>query len=254
MILTILLPIFTIILLSFVPSGSWMVSYYPQEFSCRNYLDIMTRSRMFAPFLNSIVMGLLAASAGLIVALPSSYIIVKTTSRIKWLVELLVMLPWAMPASAIAINIINTFNEPSLFSFNVVLVGTSILLPLGYFIKSLPIMVKTINISFQTLNETYLESSLSLGASKFQTFSRIVLPIISPGLLAGFLLIFIRSIGEYTISVFLYNASNKPVSIAMVNGVFEYNIGLAMAYGTLLILVTSISTLCLSKLLSLQAQ
>jgi iron(III) transport system permease protein len=58
--------------------------------------------------------------------------------------------------------------------------------------------------------------------------------------------VFVRSIGEYTVSAFLYTASNKPVSIAMVNAIFEYDIGLAMAYGTLLIALT----VCLSTVIS----
>ena len=237
-IFSILLPVFTIILVSFVPSSSWMVNYFPNAFTLQNYVDVFTSARKIQPFFNSIVLALAAAGFGMCIALPSSFIIVKQKWRIKWLVEFLVMLPWAIPASAIAINIINAFNRPSIFSMNAVLVGTSILLPMGYVVRSLPIMVKTMNVSFQNLNDNLIEASKSLGASFFHTFRRIVLPIVFPGVLAGFLIVFIRSIGEYTISVFLYNASNKPMSIAMVNAVFEYNIGMAMAYGTLLILLT----------------
>ncbi|MGL1930934.1 MAG: iron ABC transporter permease [Desulfotalea sp.] len=251
MVTTILLPIFTIILVSLVPSSSWMVNYFPQEFSLENYQTIFTSSRKTQPFFNSITMAIVASAVGLIVALWASYIIVKTKHPLRLLVEFLVMLPWAIPASAIAINIINAFNEPSIFSFNKVLVGTSILLPLGYFIRSLPIVVKILNLSFQNLNDGYIEASKSLGASKFYTFRRIALPIIFPGILAGFLLIFIRSIGEYTVSLFLYNASNKPISIAMVNAVFEYNMGLAMAYGTLLVFLTFVLSVMISRFMKL---
>ncbi len=247
LIVTILLPVFSILLMSFVKSQTLMVNIFPQEFTCENYLEIFIRSRKFAPFLNSIIMALLASLLGLAVAIPSSYLIVKTKSKLKWLVEILVMLPWVMPASAIAINIINAYNTPNIFSLNSVLVGTFILLPLGYFVRSIPLMVKTTSISFQNLNATYIEASKSLGASRIQTFIKIVLPMISPGLIAGFLLVFVRSIGEYTISVFLYTPSNKPVSIAVVNGIFEYNIGLAMAYGTLLILITTVLSSMISK-------
>ncbi|THB77140.1 MAG: iron ABC transporter permease [Desulfobulbaceae bacterium] len=235
---SILLPLATIILVSFVPSSSWMVNYFPQEFTIENYTETFSSSRKLQPFFNSTVMALLAAWVGLLVAIPSSFVIVKTKLKAKWLVELLTMLPWAIPASAIAINIINAFNKPSIFSLNEVLVGTSILLPLGYLVRTLPVVVKTLNVSFQNLNENYIEASKSLGGSSFYTFRKITIPILYPGIIAGFLLIFIRSIGEYTVSVFLYNASNKPLSIAMVNGIFEYNIGLAMAYGTMLIFLT----------------
>jgi iron(III) transport system permease protein len=247
LIVTILLPVATIIVLSFVPSGSWMVSYFPTDFSFQNYIDIFSSSRKFEPFLNSIVMALVAAGAGVLIAVPSSYLIVKSTIRLKWVVEMLTMLPWAVPASAIAINIINAFNGPSVFTFNAVLVGTSILLPLGYLVKSLPLAVRVLNLSLEKLNETYIEVSTSLGAGKFMTFVRVVLPMLSPGLMAGFLLIFIRCIGEYTISVFLFNASNRPISIAMVNAVFEYNIGLAMAYGSLLVVLTAFLSMAMSR-------
>ncbi len=250
LIVSILLPVFTIVLVSFVPSSLWMIRYFPSEFTLENYSLIISSARKIQPFFNSMMMALSAAGLGLAIGIPSSYVIVKTSTRFRWLVELLVMLPWAIPASAIAINLINAFNTPSLFSCNTILVGSFILLPLGYFIRSLPIMVKTLNISFQNLNEEYIEVSKCLGAGRFRTFQRITVPMIFPGILAGFLLIFIRSMGEYTVSVFLYNASNKPMAIAMVNGVFEYNLGLAMAYGTLLILLTFVLSFVITRFFS----
>ena len=250
LIITILLPVITIIIVSLTPSRSWMVNYFPTGFTLENYAGIFTSSRKLQPFINSILMALAAGTAGLFIAVPASYAIIKTTTKFKWLIEFLTMLPWAIPCSAIAINLINTFNTPTPLALNTVLVGTSVLLPLGYLIRSLPIMVKTLNISYQSLNDTYLEGSRNLGANALQTFRKISVPILFPAILAAFLLMFIRSIGEYTVSVFLYNASNKPMSIAMVNGIFEYNIGLAMAYGSLLILLTGILSILISNIFS----
>lgn len=249
LIASILLPVVAIVVVSFVPSSFWMMNYFPQKFTLDNYGAIFTSSRKMQPFLNSSIMAIAAAAAGLLVAIPSSFVIVKSRLKSKWLIEFLTMLPWAIPSSAIAINIINVFNERTIFSFNEILVGTSILLPLGYLVRSLPIMVKTLNVSFQNLNDVYIEASRSLGGNGFQTFKNVAVPILFPGILAGFLLMFIRSIGEYTISVFLYTASNKPLSIAMVNGVFEYDLGLAMAYGSLLILLTLFLTVLMNRFL-----
>jgi iron(III) transport system permease protein len=250
LIASILLPVFTIVLVSFVPSSLWMTRYFPRAFTWENYALIVSNARKMQPFINSMAMALSAAGLGLVIGIPSSYVIVKSSTRLKWLVELLVMLPWAIPASAIAINLINAFNTPSPFSFNTVLVGSFLLLPLGYFIRSLPIMIKTLNVSFQNLNDEYVEASKCLGAGRLLTFRRITVPMIFPGIMAGFLLIFIRSLGEYTVSVFLYNTSNKPMSIAMVNGVFEYNLGLAMAYGSLLILFTFALSFVITRFLA----
>jgi iron(III) transport system permease protein len=253
LILVVMLPVITIIILSFVPSGSWMVDIYPKEFSWQNYLDIVTRTRKLAPFMNSVTMSVIASLIGLAVALPSSFILVKTTLRLRWLLETLTMIPWAIPASAVAINIINTFSQATIFTFNTILVGTTFLLPLAYCVRSLPVMVKITNISFQNLSDAVIEASRSLGATPLQTVRNIAIPILRPGIMAALLVTFIRSIGDYTVSVLLYNASNRPVSIAMVDAIFEYNIGLSMAYGTLLIVLTGSLSILIGRLLQSKA-
>ncbi|MEF9955234.1 MAG: ABC transporter permease subunit [Clostridium sp.] len=76
-----------------------------------------------------------------------------------------------------------------------------------------------------------------LGAGKFYSFSTIVVPIVMPSILSGAILAYIRTIGEYTMSGFLYGVHNQPVSIAMVSAIQEYDIGLAMGYGALTIVI-----------------
>lgn len=248
LIIFILLPVFTIVILSFVTPGTWLVDIFPKEFSVDNYMRIFTKSRSMAPFINSINMSIIAAGIGVTVAIPCSYIIVKSKSRFRGIIEILAMLPWAIPASSIALNLINAFNKPNIFAFNNALVGKYVIIPIAYFIGILPLLLRSINISMYNLNDTYEEASKSLGASWFYTFRKITLPIIMPGILSGIVLGFIRCIGEYTSSAYLYTISNKPISIAMVNGVFEYEIGLAMAYGVLVIVVTVILTMLMNYL------
>lgn len=235
LILFILLPVITIFILSFVKPGTWMVEIFPRDFSLDNYIKIFTRPSSLKPIINSVNMSALAGAMGVVLAVPCSYIIVKTKNKFRVLIEVLTMLPWTLPASAIAINLINIFNKPSVLSLNKVLVGSYILLPLSYFIGVLPLILRSVNISMYSLNTTYEEASKSLGASWVYTFRKITLPIIMPGIISGFLLGFVRCIGDYTSSAYLYTISNKPISVAMVNAVFEYEIGLAMAYGVLAI-------------------
>jgi len=248
--LSILLPIITIVVLSFVEPGTWMIDIYPSEFSLDNYIRIFTKSRSLAPFLNSSAMALITAGLCIIVAVPASYIVVKTDSKLKALIEMLVMLPWAIPASAIGINMINAFNRPTIFTINRILVGEYMLLPIAYGVCLLPLMFRTTSISFQNLNDSFIEASKSLRAKSFQTFRRVVLPMIRPGIVGGTMLIIIRSMGEYTVSVFLYTTRNKPISIAMVNGIFEYEIGLAMAYGALVVILALGVGIFVNKLMS----
>jgi iron(III) transport system permease protein len=248
--LLILLPIITVIVLSFVKPGTWMIDIYPREFSLDNYIRIFTKSRSLAPFVNSGFMALITAGLCIIIAVPASYIVVKTDSKLKIFIEALVMLPWAIPASAIGINMINAFNQPTIFTINHILVGEYMLLPIAYSVCLLPLMFRTTSISFQNLNDSYIEASKSLRAKSFQTFRKIVVPMIRPGIVGGTMLIIIRSLGEYTVSVFIYTTKNKPISIAMVNGIFEYEIGLAMAYGALVVILALVVGLFVNKLIS----
>lgn len=230
----IFLPIITIIILSFVKPGTWMIEIFPSEFGIDNYIRIFTRKRSLAPFINSMRMALLAAILSVIVALPAAYTVTKTRTRLKPVFEFLLMLPFALPASAIAINMINGFSS--------VLLGKWVLLPLAYFVSMFPMAVRSVTISYERLKDQYMEASMNLGAGGVTTFLRIILPLVSPGVWSGFLLVFIRSLGEYTISAFLFTAANRPISMAMVNSMFEFEIGLAMAYGTLVLVMTVVGS------------
>lgn len=239
-IIMIFLPLITIVVLSFVKSGTWMIEIYPKEFGLENYIRIFTKSRSLAPFMNSIKMASIAAILAVSIAVPAAYITTKTKTRLKPVFEFLLMLPFALPASAIAINMINGFS-----SF---LLGKWLMLPLAYFISMLPIAVRSVSISYARLKDEYGQASINLGASRTRTFLQITFPLIAPGIWSGILLVFIRSLGEYTISTFLYTAGNRPISIAMVNSIFEFEIGLAMAYGVLVLLLTFIGSGILKKL------
>ncbi len=239
-IVMIFLPIVTILILSFVKPGTWMIEIYPKEFGLDNYMRIFTKSRSLAPFLNSLKMAVLAAFLALFLAVPGAYITTKTDTKLKPIFEFLLMLPFALPASAIAINMIN--------GFSTVLLGKWIMLPLAYFISMLPMAVRSVTTSFERLKDEYAEASINLGAGRSRTFLQVIFPLIAPGIWSGLLLVFIRSLGEYTISTFLYTASNRPISIAMVNSIFEFEIGLAMTYGALVLLLTFIGSGILKKL------
>jgi iron(III) transport system permease protein len=180
-----------------------------------------------------------ATGLGVVVGTVSSYVIIKTKLRIKWLIEILVMLPWALPASTVAINIINAYNQPNIFVFNRILVGTYWILPITYFIGLLPLVVRATNASLLQMHASLEEASRSLGASWGRTFLKIVVPIVAPGIVAGALLGFVSGLGDYTTSALMYTIVNKPISIAMTNALYNFEVGLAMAYGVVQIFLTA---------------
>ncbi|PJN91646.1 ABC transporter permease [Bacillus sp. mrc49] len=244
-VIILLLPHFTILLLSLVPDGTWTFQTYPSVFNIENYRLLFEDPNIFKPLQNSLLMAVIATLANLIFGVITSYVLVKRKFVGKSIMDILVMIPWALPATVIGMNLIFAFNEPSVFSFGQILVGSFWILPLAYFIRHIPLVVRSTNAVLEQLDDSIEEAARNLGAKWFYTFRKVILPIIMPGVLAGTLLAFIESVGEFPTSVLLYTISNRPISIEIMNQLRMFNMGQAAAYGmiqiTLIVIVLFIS-------------
>lgn len=244
-VIILLLPHFTILLLSLVPDGTWTFQTYPTVFNVENYRLLFEDPNIFKPVRNSLLMAVIATLANLVFGVIASYVLVKRKFVGKSFVDILVMIPWALPATVIGMNLIFAFNEPSVFSFGQILVGTFWILPLAYFIRHIPLVVRSTNAVLEQLDDSIEEAARNLGAKWFYTFRRVIFPIIMPGVLSGTLLAFIESVGEFPTSVLLYTISNRPISIEIMNQLRMFNMGQAAAYGmiqiTLIVIVLFIS-------------
>lgn len=236
-ILLILLPIGAILYLSFTSTSSIMQDIFPHDFTLENYLTIFEKPRVLKPLLNSLNMSVMAVIAGLLITVPSSYMIVKYKGKFHSFLKLMLMLPWTMPASVVAINLINAFSQESIFAFGKALIGGYYIVPIAYTITSLPLLLSSNEVAIQGINKNLEEASKSLGANVFQTFKDVIIPNIAPGIMAGGVLVFIKTIGEYTMSALLYGVYNRPISISMVTNMQEYNVGISLAYGVIVIVI-----------------
>jgi iron(III) transport system permease protein len=246
-IIIIILPIIAIIYLSFMSTHSIMMDIFPNEFTFENYIAVFENSRVLKPMLNSIKMSFITVIAGLLITVPVAYVVVKQNNFKNRLAKFIIMIPWSMPASAIAINLINAFNQKNIFALNHSLIGGFYILPIAYTIYSLPLLFSSNEVAMKSINLGLEESSRSLGASKFKTFINVIIPNMMPGIISGSILVFIRTIGEYTISALLYGVYNRPISISIVTNMQEFKIGISMAYGVMLILVCYVALLGVFK-------
>lgn len=96
-------------------------------------------------------------------------------------------------------------------------------------------------VAIQGINKNLEEASKSLGANVIHTFGRVIIPNIAPGIIAGGVLVYIRTIGEYTISTLLYGVYNRPISISIVTTMQEYKMGISLAYGVIVIIICYIA-------------
>ena len=246
-ILFIITPILGIVVLSFADSSSWMMKIFPDEFTLENYKRIFLQKRILSPVKNSIQMSLIAAGGASLIAILSSYLFIKDKGFLSKVLNFLIIIPMAIPASTLGVNLITAFNKKHILLFNNSLVGTYSILPIAYVIATITLVSRSTYTAFTNYNPEYDFASRNLGASNNQTFRWIFIPIVSSGIISGFSLAFMRSLGEYTISALLYGVHNKPLSIAMVNALHDFDIGISMAYGGLIILLGTVFLVLFSK-------
>jgi iron(III) transport system permease protein len=117
------------------------------------------------------------------------------------------------------------------------LIGTFAILPLAYFIRNIPLVTRAALASFKQFDPTLEEASASLGASWPTTMRRVALPLVLPGLAAGALLAFVTALGEFVASILLYTHTTRPISMAILSQLREFDFGGAAAYGVFLIVL-----------------
>ena len=218
-----LLPIVLVVLFSFAPAKSIGTEVIPSVLTLSNYVTVFSQDTAFIPLRNSIVMGLAAIAAGVLISL----FVVSMAQRVKGHVsnalDLTFMIPWILPAPFVAIGLILSYDEPSPFVLGTTLLGGFWILPIGYAIWAIPMMIRFLRAAFLSLDPSLNEAAQSLGAPSYYRFARITLPIVLPVivLVSGMTLNSLMS--EYSMSAFLFNVNNKPLSIALFEGARSSN-------------------------------
>ena len=235
-----LLPHATVLLVSFVPEGTWTMEIFPPVYSAEPYRRMFSEAEQLRPVLNSLQMAVVATLANVVFAFAAAYLIARTRSRSRTLAGALVVLPWALPGTVLAVALASTFSVNEPLAGRVVLVGTFAILPLAYFIRNIPLVTRAALASFRQLDPALEEAAASLGASRATALRRVVLPLVLPGLAAGALLAFVTALGEFVASILLYTHRTRPISVEMLSQLRAYDFGGAAAYGVLLIALVAL--------------
>ncbi len=237
------LPHAMVILVSFARDGAWTTQVLPPQYTLDNFRHLATDPDLLQPIANSVSMAAIATAANLVVGLLAAYLLVLTRTPGKKLLGLLVALPWAIPATAIALGLAATFDRNSIATARVLLVGTFWILPLAYFIRNIPVVTNAIEGSLRQMDPTIEDAARGLGASWGLAMRRVVLPAARPGLVAGGMLAAVAAVGEFVASIVLYSHNNRPISMEILSQLRGLSFGTAAAYSVLLIvLVLAITT------------
>ena len=229
------LPHAMVVLVSFARDGAWTTQILPPEYTFDNFRRLATDPELWRPITNSVGMSALATSANVIVCFVAAYLIVLTRAPAKRLLQLLVVLPWAIPATAIALGLAATFDVNQPATGRLLLVGTFWILPFAYFVRNVPVVTSAVEGSLRQMDASLEDAARGLGASWSLALRRVVLPAARPGLVAGTMLAAIAAVGEFVASVVLYTHANRPISIEILAQLRSLSFGTAAAYSVLLI-------------------
>ena len=158
----------------------------------------------------SLAAALLNGFFGLIVA----WVLVRYEFPFKRIVDALVDLPFALPTAVAGIALTALYAANGWIGQYLALIGIKVsYTPLGVFVAltfiGLPFVVRTVQPVLEDLQKELEEAAATLGATRAQTFTRVILPVLTPALLTGITLAFARALGEYGSVIFI--AGNMPM-------------------------------------------
>ena len=173
------------------------------------------------------------------IALAAGSLVVRRRVSARRLIEGLLALPWAVPGTVFAIALAALFSVRSPWTLRAVLVGTVWILPLAYLVRNLPITGRAVLAGFRQLDPSLEEAAASLGAGRWRTLRRVILPGLAPALAAGATLAFVTALGDFVTSIMLYTYDTRPISLEILGSLRQGDVGVAAAYGVLLMLASA---------------
>lgn len=196
------------------------------------------------PVVNSIIFASVATVLGTMLAVLTSYLVVKKKSGLsKWL-DYAVVLPLTISGTVLGIALVQSFNTGHL-----VLTGTAAIMVLVYVVRRLPFGVRNASSMLFSIPQSIEEASISLGVTPFKTFLKVVLPVMKSSVLSAAILVWATSISELSASIVVYTGGLETMPIAIYRQVDTGRLGLASAYGSVLVALILVPVVLATKYL-----
>ncbi|MGE5450372.1 MAG: sulfate ABC transporter permease subunit CysT [Acidobacteriota bacterium] len=178
------------------------------------FVDVVTSPRVVASYKLTFGASVLAAIVNAVFGLLVAWVLVRYPFMGRRLVDALVDLPFALPTAVAGITLTGLYSANGWIGQWLEPLGLKVAFtPVGVFVAmtfiGLPFVVRTVQPVLEDLASELEEAAATLGAHRWQTFTRVILPILSPALLTGFALAFARALGEYGSIIFI--AGNMPM-------------------------------------------
>jgi iron(III) transport system permease protein len=209
-IVAILLPYSTLIAVSF--SKSWGLDFW-KGLTLANYKFILFEYNVTQrAILNSLGLATVAATIAVLLGAIIGWIDLRTHIPGRKLLDYFALIPLGLPGIVVAVALIQFW-----LAMPLALYGTLAILLLAYVGRYIPLGVRAANSSLRQIDPSLEESAQILGASWLTTMREVTLPLIRPGLFAGWLLVFVPVIQELSASILLFSSSSITLAVAVYN-------------------------------------
>ncbi len=207
--LTVALPYLVLIYAAFITN--WGAAPVWSNFTLANFAATFNPELTArAGLVNSLILAVSGATLATALTLIISYMITKGRPWLSGLLDFVSAIPLAMPGPVIAVAMLWAYQREPF-----VLYGTLWILLVAYVTHYLPYGVRTITGSFRQLSGDFERAAAVCGASRIAGFRDILFPLVRPGVLAGWMLMFVSMIRELSSSIFLFVPGTETTAVTM---------------------------------------
>jgi iron(III) transport system permease protein len=228
----IVLPVAVLLYTSLVPYSMVPSARAFSLMSLRHWASVLGDPISLLALKNSLFLAVAGATLGVVLSIFVAYVIVKVKSRASGLLESLSYLSFSFPGIVIGVGFMWFFVQTPLYA-------TIWALLLGYIATYLPYGIRPMSSAFIQIHSHLEESSLVCGASPMMTMRRIIVPLLIPGIVSGWILMASMFVRELTLSVVLSRPGTEVLAVQILRFAEDGLWGRLSALGIVMILIST---------------
>ena len=219
---------------------SWHTITHP---TLENFSYVIHYPKSIVAFRNSFILSAGAAIVVMALSAIAAWLVIRTRIRGRGIVDILAFLPIVIPGLVLGVALLFVYLRSPLPIY-----GTMLILLIAYTTKFLPYGMRFASSSTYQIGVELEESAQTSGASWWQTFRRVNIPLLMPGLMAGFIYIVLTAVRELSASLLLYSPGNEVLSVLIWEQYSNGQFNELAALGIVLIAVLVVLVLAAQKL------
>jgi iron(III) transport system permease protein len=204
------LPIVAIAWSSFLPFAQVPSRKALELLTLNNYVVAFNDSGVIRSVMNSLTVSISSATVAVAITFFAAWLIVRASIKARWILDQMAMLPLVFPGIVMGIAILKMY-----LLLPVPVYGTIWILVLAFIARYLPYGIRFSHSALLSLHKELEEGAMASGASWFQMVRHVVVPLIMPALLAGWIYIFLITFKELSIALLLYSPGSQVVAVTI---------------------------------------